>query len=74
MWRCPEDYFMKYNGFEDNRRPEGGSLLGYVNQPSLLNIEEFEKKRIALGIEIKNQLNEEGGEKQNFVREPIGIR
>jgi hypothetical protein len=51
IWQCADDYLIYKNGYDDNARPPHATLIGneYVDSTPL-NAEEFDKKRIALGI------------------------
>lgn len=54
MWQCEDDYLLKKNGYDDSVRPPHAKLIGYKKADTTpLSVEEFEKRRKALGIEVQ---------------------
>jgi len=54
IWQCQDDYLLNKNGYDDNARPPHAKLIGQKKvDTSPISREEFDKRRIKLGIETQ---------------------
>jgi len=72
MWRCPDDYLIYSDGYNDNLRPEGCELITCkkIGNASL-TVEEFERRRIELGISPNGEPMIPKQTERNFIQEPL---
>jgi len=72
MWRCPDDYLIYSDGYNDNLRPEGCELITCKKTGTVsLTAEEFEKRRSELGINPNYDQDVPKEGERNFIQEPL---
>ena len=53
MWQCPDDHLVHTENHDGNQRPKHGKFIKRIKADlAPLSVVEFEKKRVALGIEL----------------------
>lgn len=72
MWRCPDDYLMHNNTYDETLRPPGGKFIKhrYVNTHPL-TAEEFEERRAELEIVPQSKPASQDEGQRSFMHEPV---